>query len=183
MIRLEGTSPKGGGLNEQKVNSEGQALTSAVVQSEIEHESEANGASYIWATDLVDAAAADATILLLKNTSDTPLHIDEVRVSSGVTTSEYTIHLPTAEVTLTGGATVTGTNLNTGSSNVAEASAQSNETNNAQGNVIGTVFLAVDRHKDFAFPGLILGKNKSIGVDVVADASEASVEILGHYQD
>jgi len=166
------------------VNSEGQALTRSVVQSDIEHSSEGDSAAYNWSTDLVDAAAANATILLLKNTSDTPLHIESVRISSGTTASEYTIHLPTTEVTLTGGVVVTGTNLNTaGVANVADASAQSNETNNVQGSVIGTAFLAVDREAFFATDGLILGKNRSIGIDVVADADESAVTIRGHYEE
>ena len=184
MARLEGTNPSGAGINEQKVNKEGQALTFSINQSEIAHESEENSQAYSWSTDLVDPAAGNATILLLKNTSDTPLHIDSIYISSGLTPSEYTVHLPTSEVTVGGGATVTGVNLNTaGVPNVADASAQSNETGNSQGDVIETVFLAVDRHITFLTPGLILGKNKSLGVDAVADVSEASVTIRGHYAD
>ena len=184
MARLEGTDPEGAGINEQKVNKEGQALVFAVNQSEIEHESEANSQAYSWSTDLVDAAAVNATILLLKNTSDVHLHIDSIYISTGSTPSEFTVHLPTTEVTVGGGATVTGVNLNTaGVPNVADASAQSNETGNSQGDVIETVFLAVDRFILIPTPGLVLGKNKSVGVDSVADVSEASVTIRGHYAD
>ncbi len=184
MARLEGTSPSGAGINEQKVTGEGQALTFSVTQSEIEHESEENGASYNWSSDIVNAGATNDTTLLVKNTSDAALHIDTVYIACGSVTSEFTIHLPTTEVTVTagsGGAVVTGTNLNTASSNVADASAASNESNNTQGNVIGTVFLAVDRSQLFHTPGLILGKNKSIGVDTVEDTTEAAITITGHY--
>jgi hypothetical protein len=74
-----------------------------------------------------------------------------------------------------------GTNLNTASSNVADATAKSKETNNTQGNIIGTVWLAVDRNIRIPLDGVILGKNKSIGVDVVADTSESAVTIIAHY--
>ena len=183
MARLEGTDPEGAGLNEQKVNKEGQALTFSVNQTELEHESEEHSQAYSWSTDLVDAAAVNATILLLKNTSDVHLHIDTIYISTGSTPSEFTIHLPTVEVVVGGGATVTGVNLNTaGTPNVADASAQSNETGNTQGDVIETVFLAVDRFIIFKTDGLVLGKNKSVGIDVVADAPETSVTIRGHYE-
>jgi len=174
---------KGSG-SKAEINTENQLVVAAVTQSELEHESEENSEAYNWSTDLVDAAAADATILLLKNTSDTPLHIESIAIANGALATEYTIHLPTAEVTVAGGTVVTGTNLNTGGvSKVADASAQSNETGNVQGNVIGTVWLAVDRHHQIFTPGLILGKNKSLGVDVVLDAAESAVTFIGHYAD
>ena len=172
---------KGTGSRAQ-VNKENQLVVSAVITREIEHESEANGAAYNWSSDIVSIDAAD-TVLLVKNTSDTPLHIEYVEVANGATASEYTLHLPTSEVTLSGGSVVTGTNLNTGSSNVADALSRSDEEGNAQGNVIGTVWLAVDRHHRFLTPGLILGKNKSVGVDIVATSAETAATIVGHYED
>jgi len=178
MAQLE--DGKGRGFK-QAVNDENQALTKATIQSELEHESEENGSAYNWSSDIIDAAAGGATILLVKNTSDTPLHIEKISISSGTTASEYTIHLPTTEVTVTGN-TITGTNLNTASSNVADALAATQETNNTQGNVIGDVFLAVDRTEVLKTDGLILGKNKSVAVDVVADADESSVTIIGHFE-
>ena len=186
MSRNEGTDPDGAGINEQKVNKEGQALVFSTTQSELEHESEENGSGYTWASDIVNAAATGDTTLLVKNTSDTHLHIDSIFISCGSVSSEFTIHLPTTEVTVTagsGGAVVTGVNINTTSSNVADASAASNESNNSQGNVIGTVFLAIDRSQVFLTPGLILGKNKSLGVDTVEDTTEAAITITGHYED
>jgi len=163
------------------VNEEHQLLTAAVTQSELEHESEENGSGYNWSSDLINIDAND-TVLLVKNTSDTPLHIECVKIANGSTASEFTVHLPTTEVTVTG-TTVTGTNLNTGSSNVAEATGASDETNNSQGNVIGTVWLGVDASKDVETPGLILGKNKSVAVDVVEATTEVAATIIGHFAD
>jgi len=167
--------------NTMTVTKEGRALMNATVQSELEHESVENGAAYNWSTDLVNIAS-NATVLLVKNTSDTPLHLSSLLINNGSTASEFTLHIPTTEVTVTG-ATITGTNLNTGSSNVADASAASDETNNSQGNVIGTVWLAIDRHHIFNLDGVILGKNKSIAIDVVETTTEVAATLIAHYED
>ena len=181
-MRLEGTDPSGSGINEQKVNKEGQALSFSVTQSEIEHESEQGGSAYNWHSLKVDIDAAD-TVLLLKNTSDTHLHIERIWISNGGLAAEYQIHLPTTEVTPTGGTLVTGTNINTTSSNVADAVARSDETNNVQGNILHIVFMATNVTVGIQIPGLILGKNKSVGIDVVDNVVESAATITGHYED
>lgn len=171
---------KGTGSKAQ-VNTENQLVVSSVTQTELEHESEENGQAYVWATDAINPGTGGDTVLLLKNTSDTALHIESV-VISGSTASEYNIHLPTTEVTVTGN-TVTGVNMNTTSSNVAEASAANTETNNSQGDILHTVFVIADTTLRVPFDGLILGKNKSLGIDVVANTTLSSVSITGHYSD
>lgn len=172
---------KGKGF-EAEVTGENQLSVRAVVIPEIEHESEENGQAYNWSSDLVNIDAND-TVLLVKNTSDNRLHIDSVSVNNGSTASEFTVHLPTTEVTPTGGTLVTGTNLNTASSNVADAVARSDEENNTQGNVIATRWLSVDSGERIPTPGLILGKNKSVAVDVVETTTEVAATIIGHYED
>lgn len=180
MTRISGTDPKGSGVNEQKVNSKGEALAFAVVEDELEAVSEKDGLAFNWSSGSVDVDGTD-TVLLLKNTSDKNLHIESISIANGSVASEYTIHLPTTEVTVTG-VTVTGTNLNTASSNVADASAASDETNNSQGDIVFTRFLAVDSESKINTRGLILGKNKSVAIDVVADTSESAVTIRGFYE-
>ena len=96
--------------------------------------------------------------------------------------SEYTIHLPTTNVTVAG-VTVTGTGLNTSKPEVAVASAASNESGNSQGTIIRTKYLAVDRNLEIKFPGLILGTNKSVAIDVVENTSESACSIEGFYKD
>lgn len=184
MSRLEGTDPGGSGINEQKVNSEGQALTASVVQGELEHESEENGAGYNWNSLKLDLAVGE-TYLLVKNTSDTDLHIEFIKIANGASATEFTVHLPTTDVTVAGGAVVTGTNLNTTSSNVADAESRSNESGNAIGtsNLLTTVFLAVNASATIETPGLILGKNKSIAVDAITEPGTAQVNIVGHFAD
>lgn len=180
-MRLEGTDPKGSGVNEQKVDREGRALVFSVIEDQIEHVSRDDGLAFNWSSDTIDIDGGD-TVLLLKNTSDAPLHIESITIDNGSLASEYTVHLPTTEVTVTG-TTVTGTSLNTGKSEVASADAASDETNNTQGNVIFTRFMAVDSDKTINTRGLILGKNKSVGIDVVENTTESAVTIRGFYQD
>lgn len=172
---------KGTGRRAQ-VNSDNQLVVKAVAETLFESASE-QGQSYNWSSDLVDVDGDD-TVLLVKNTSDIALHIESISIANGSVASEYTVHLPTAEVTVTagpGGAAVTGTNLNTASSNVADATAASDESNNSQGNVVFTRFMAVDTNEKIFTAGLILGKNKSVAVDVVEDTSESAVTIRAHY--
>lgn len=180
MARLQGTDPKGSGVNEQKVDSEGRALAFAVIEDELERVSEHDGLAFNWSSGSVDVDGTD-TVLVVKNTSAKNLHIESISIANGSVASEYTVHLPTTEVTVTG-TTVTGTNLNTGSSNVADAQAASDETNNSQGNIVFTRFMAVDSNVAINARGLILGKNKSVGIDVVADTSESAVTIRGFYE-
>ena len=122
-------------------------------------------------------------MLLVKNTSDTSLHMEYVEIANGATASEYTVHLPTSEVTLSGGSVVTGTNMNTTSSNVADASSRSDEEGNTQGTVIATRWLAVDRNETISLVGFIIGKNKSIAVDIVVTSAETAATFVGHYAD
>ena len=100
------------------------------------------------------------------------------------TDSVATIHLPVTEVTPTGTA-VTGVNLNTTSQNVAEATAIRDETDNTQGSVIwsGEVYAASGPFCVDFDGAVILGKNKSIGVDYVTEGAACDVTIIGYYED
>ena len=169
--------------NKAQVNKEFQLVVAAVVSSELEHESEENGAGYNWNSKKLDLAIGE-TILLVKNTSDTPLHIECVKISNGASAAEFTIHLPTTDVTVNG-TVVTGTNLNTGSPNVADTSAASNETGNSisTSNELFSQFLPINAERNTETPGLILGKNKSIAVDAITEPGTAAVSIIGHYAD
>lgn len=122
-------------------------------------------------------------MLLVKNTSDTDLHITGIVVSAGNVATRYTVHYPSAEVTVTG-VTVVGLNLNTGSANVADASAASNETNNvfAQANVILDFSVLATTTYTQLTQGIILAKNKSISVDQVTESTAGNVTIVGHYE-
>jgi len=181
MAIIEGTGPNGAGTNQMHVNTEGEATVFAVTEEELEHVSEHDGLAFNWSSGTVDIDAAD-TVLLVKNTSTThELHIETIEIDNGSVASEYDIHVPTTEVTPTG-TTVTGFNLNTARSEVAEASAKSDETNNTQGTIIATRYMSVDENTSVDVRGLILGTNKSVAVDVVANTSESAVTIIGLYK-
>ena len=184
MARLEGTGPKGAGINEQKVNSEGEALTFAVAEQEIEHVSEESGLSFNWSSDIVASVAAAGTILLVQNTSKThDLHIEHIGIANGVTASEVTIHVITGATTPSGTTSITGFNLNTGSSNVAEAVAVTRDTANAtQGTVIATEWMQADTDLDVDVRGLILTTDAAVGVDHVVGSSETAISIVGFYK-
>lgn len=177
-MRIEGIQPGQAGVNEVKVNNKGELVTKAINESSFESSSE-EGKSFNWSSGIIDIDAGD-TVLLLKNTSDIPLHVESITIWNGSVASQYQIHLPSDEVTVTG-TTVAGTNLNTGRSEVADASAASDETDNTQGIVIFTPMLAVDKNKTINTVGLILAKNKSVAIDVVEDTAESGVTIRAHY--
>ncbi len=164
------------------VNEDQQLTVASVNQTEFEFVSKEKELAFSWSSGTYDAAAND-TILLIKNTSRTNnLHIDGIWLSTD-TETRVVVHVPTTEVTVTG-TTITGVNLNTGSANVAEASAARDETNNSQGNIIWSGEIQATGEPYFIdFAGaLILGTNSSIGVDYVADVAACDVTITGHYQ-
>jgi len=184
MGRIEGTGKGGAGINELKVNEEGEALVFSVSEQEIEHVSEREGLSFNWSSDIFSASAND-TILMVRNTSKThDLHIEHIGLACGVTASEHTIHVIKDSTTLAGdGATITGFNLNTGKSAVAEAEAVVDETaNSSQGTVIGTEWIATDTDLDIDVRGLILTTNAAVGVDRVETGTESAVTITGFYK-
>lgn len=182
MSRIEGTDPSGSGINELKVDSEGRGLVFSVIEEEFDHSSEHIGEAYNWSSGILNLADGD-TVLLIKNTSSiNDLHIESITINSGSTASQWQVHLPTTEVTVTG-STVVGTNLNTGrQSNVADAVAASAETNNSQGNIIFTPMMAADINLTINTIGLIISKNKSVAVDVVTAGSEAGVTIRAFFK-
>ena len=184
MSRIEGTGPLGSGVNEMKVNREGEALTFAVSEQEVEHVSETLGLSFNWSSDIVASVGAAGTVLLLQNTSKThDLHIEHIGIANGVTDSEVTIHVIKGATTPSGTTAITGFNLNTGSSNVAEAVAVTRDTANAtQGTVIGTEWMAADSNVDVDVRGLILTTDSAVGVDHIAGSSETAITIVGFYK-
>ena len=179
MAKLIGSDPTGSGQNEQKVNSKGEALTAAVTETLFERSSEDRKA-FNWSSGIIDVDATD-TVLLLKNTSDIPLHVESITIWNGSTASQYQVHLPITEVTTPTGTAVAGTNLNVGNPDVTDAIAKSDESTNTQGTLIFTPMMAIDSDAVINTVGLILPKNKSVGIDVVDETTESGVTIRAHY--
>ncbi len=141
-----------------------------------------SGQLYSWTSLTYNYAGGD-TILLVKNTSDVlNLHIEEIQIS-GDTTMKVFVHLPVAEVTPTSATTVVGTNLNTTSSNVAPATGKTTETDNTLGDIITSVSVIADETFVVDYNGeVILGKNKSIGVDFVTVGGACAVTLIGYFE-
>lgn len=164
-----------------RTDEDGHLLTNSVSESEFEYFSDVKGDAYSWNFLTYDIAAGD-TIGLIKNTSDSKeLHIDSITISSDVETV-VTVHLPTTEVTPTGTAVV-GANLNTRSVKIAPSAAITDETDNTQGTIIfQTEIQAAGSPFTHEYGGaLIIGQNRSVGVDIVADAGAFNLTIEGHF--
>ena len=175
----EVTIKDGGGANpDVKTTKDGKMCTQAVSVSEFEHESGEEGTAFSWCSDSVNIDAND-TVLLLKNTNSEGLHMVKCVISTS-TDSEFTIHLPTTEVTPTG-VTVSAVKLNTGKVGAPEVTARSDETNNSQGDVLESFFTLASTRHVIDLTGIILAKNKSIAIDQVADTALASCTFYGHF--
>lgn len=173
---------KGRGFVAQ-VDSEGHLVVDALTITDMAHTSEEHGLSFSWASGSYNPATGDDTILLVKNTSTTrKLFIKGITISTAAET-RVVVHLPTTEVT-PAGTTITGINLNTNSNNVAEASAKRDETNNTQGDIIwsGEIQAATNPYDIQLFGAVIIGQNRSIGVDFVADPTACDVTIVGYFE-
>lgn len=169
--------------NQAEVNINNQLVVRAITQTEADFVSDMLGNAYSWASGTYNPATTGDTILLVKNTSDTlNLHINSIWLSTAAET-RVVIHLVTADVTVIG-TTITGTNLNTNSNNVAPAEAARDETGNSQGSVIwsGEIQAATNPYEVRFDGAILLGKNISIGVDYVADPTACDVTILGHFE-
>jgi len=163
-----------------------------VKRTRLEDTSIENGLSFSWANATYDAAAND-TILLVKNTSATQnLHIDQIWCHSDVTTV-VRVHVPrdaSGNQVTPAGTAVTGVCLNFAKGNTAPATAMADETDNDITNTTDTdseIIWAGSIPADNATPvlissGLILPEGESIAVDYVEDAGEAYVTIIGHYE-
>jgi len=173
----------GGSGTTAKVDSEGNLRTVAITQSEIEHVSETEELAFSWVSGTWNPEAAD-TILLVKNTSsDETLHIKSIWMSTDADTLAQ-IHIPTSDVTVAGDTVIVGTNLNAASTKVADASAATNETGNAQGNIIWEQeIFALNGPTVVDFDGaIVLGQNQSIAVDYVSATAVVGVTIIGYYE-
>lgn len=173
-----GTIPFG-----QKVREEGQAETFSVSVNEFENVSARSRLSFSWTIVPANFSAAE-TLLLVQNDSDTlVLHIEEVIVENDLN-SLIQVHLTDrAALTPTGGTLVTGVCINQTAPKVAQAIARSNETGNAQGNIIWNHEIILDTLTTIEWHGaILLAKGQSIAVDVTSGATAiASCSILGFF--
>lgn len=164
------------------VNSEKQLSTTAVIQSELEHESEENGQAFVWRSVPYSLTGGDTVIAVKNTSSDKALHITRVNIYCGATPSRFDVHLVVVAYTSAGSAIVVEP-INTILAKVADAEAFGDETGNVQGNIIESPYLAADDKCPLLMDGVILRRNTAIAVDMAETATEFSISVWGHYED
>ena len=154
----------------------------AICVPRLTNESEEHGNAYSWSNLTYDPDAAD-TILLVKNTGTSHLHITKVIIYCDTLTVAQ-IQRPTTVVATPTGTAVTGVNLNGSSANATAATAKADETTNVQGAIIASPIVPASIPVQIDFDGaLILTTNQSIGVDFVTAATAGIVTIIGYFHD
>ena len=167
----------------QKVRSEGQAETFSVAVDEFENISARDRNSFSWTIVPADFANAETLLLVQNDHASLHLHITEIDVQTD-NASPVQIHLTDrAALTPAGGTLVTGVCWNQTAPRVAEAIARSNETANAQGNIIFNEPAGAASELHINLHGaVILAKGQSIAVDLTtASTSLASCNIRGFF--
>ncbi|KKN35533.1 hypothetical protein LCGC14_0782670 [marine sediment metagenome] len=163
-----------------EVNSEQELVVRAIVETELEHSS-ASGTAYSWDSTELDIDTGD-TMLFVKNTGDVPLILDRAEFNGSNVICTWTIL--TGEATTTAaGTVVTGVNQNRSfSSKLADATAFSDETAVADGDIVSRVKTAVSGHHVHNLDGLILGKNHYLQINQITESTSGSVIVIGHFE-
>ncbi len=162
------------------VTRERHLVVAAIGESELEHESTEHGNAYAWDSTELDIAAG-GTMLFVKNLSDKPLHLETAAFNGSNVICTWTILLGEATTTPSGN-TVTGVNLNQiFASQVADATAISNETAVADGSIIGRLKTPISGHHIHPLQAVILGKNDYVQFNQVTESSSGSVVLVAHY--
>ena len=162
-----------------KVNEEGELITRAIAEPEIEHASSL-GNAYAWFSPTQDVVAG-GTLLFIKNLGDTPLILDRMRVIGGNVASTYTIHLgklTTAPDTIN----ITGTNLNQRFGDEADVHATTNETALADGTTVEIFQQPATISQEYNLAGIILTKGVYIQINQETESTAGAVVIYGHFE-
>lgn len=174
-----------GGIRSVKarVRREGQLETFSVAVNEFENVSARSRLSFTWTIVPANFGNAETLLLVQNDNSSLTLHIEETTFQSDAATAVQ-VHLTDRVVlTPTGGTLVTGVCLNQTAPRVAEAIARSNETANAQGNIVWNFPIPAATIVLLEWHGaIILAKGQSVAIDVTTGPSSlASCSIAGFY--
>ena len=162
-----------------KVNEEGELVTRAIAESEIEHAS-ILGNAYAWFAPTIDVNAGD-TLLFIKNLGDTPLILDRMRVVGGNVASTYTIHLGKLTTTPTA-INITGTNLNPRFGDEADVHATTDEDLVADGTAVEIFQHPATTSEEYNLTGIILTKGNYIQINQETESTAGSIVIYGHFE-
>ncbi len=146
---------EGAGVNphKQKVREEGQAEAFAIVVSEFENVSALSRLSFSWTIVPANFSAAE-TLLIVQNDSDSfILHIEDVEMESDADTLVQVHFTNRADLTIAGGAIVTGVCWNQTAPKKAPALSLSKEAANVQGNVVWKHEVIAETPKIIPFNG------------------------------
>ncbi len=180
-----------GNGNTAGVNSKHQLLTRAIAVSSI-HEASLLGDAYSWSAVSANIDTTDC-MLLVANTSQTrKLVIDHCYVRGDIAGNINLKVCSVAGLTLAGTAVV-GTNLNTGSANIAPASAWADETASPATTIVQVVYqhLCVNAQGTTSpmirvdFDGaIVLAYNTAFGIDTILEpAAGFEASVYGYYID
>lgn len=163
-----------------KVNEEGELITRAIAEPEIEHASSL-GNAYCWFAPTINVDVGD-TLLFIKNLSDTPLILDRMNIIPGNVDSNYNIHLGRLTTTPTA-INITGTNLNPNFGDVADVHATTDEDLVADGTLVEAVHVltatATHHHQ---LTGIILTKGVYVQINQESESTAGAVSIYGHFE-
>lgn len=184
---LDGT---GGGYR-AKVNSSNQLHIRSVLITAL-HDASLRGDAYAWNAISTNLATTDCLLLVANTSSDRLLVIDHAYVRGDIAGQiDFKIANQTG-VTLAG-TTVTGVNLNAGSTNIADATAFANESASAATTIFFTYYqhLGVNIQTTTSptaridFDGaVILGENDAIGMDTILEpAAGFEATFIGYFID
>jgi len=165
---------------EVEVTSEGQLVTRAIGESELEHASSL-GNAYSWDSTELDLVAGE-TFLFVKNLGTTPLILDRLIVNGSNVICFWDIGIGSATTT-PAGTTITGVNLNESfSSALADVTSMSDETAVADAPIIMRVKTPIDNTLDVNLDGVVLGRNHYIQVNQETESDSGSVILIGHFE-
>lgn len=175
MARIEGNSG-----NLADVNSAKQLLTRAVVESDLEYASEANGKAFSWSSSFATGGTG-IEVLSIKNTSAADnLIIDEIVVAAAAA-CVFTLFEVTSGTAA--GTTLTAKNLNLGLGTSAEATSFGNAsvTGSLSGDTITYAACGASAQEVLDIKGaLVLRQNDEIALTASANTT-VYVTVIGHY--
>lgn len=160
------------------VNDEGQGVTRAIQETELEHAS-SQGNAYCWFAPTADINVDD-TLLFIKNLGDTLLILDRMNLLGANVATTVTVHLGKATTTPTA-INVTGTNLNPGFADNADVHATADEALVADGTTVEIIHVPVTVMLPWDLTGIILPKGTYIQINQDVEATAGGVAVYGHF--
>lgn len=173
---------KGADGQDVKVNKDGQLVTKAIVESELENASESTGLAFSWSSRFA-TAGTDLEVLSIRNDSnDKLLHLERVWLGAAAA-AEWTLNRMTSGTPA--GTTVIGRPLNVDADKTADATAfgDASVTGSLAGDVKGRLLTPAGQTLPFDLSGAwIYGKNDTFFIGCLTNTT-ISVTLIGHFGD